>query len=177
MAVEFFSVFDNGRPRAEYLSVRARIRRAIDFEFGGIAPGRPPDVAIAEAAQKVGTYTYSNEMMAGEDLALDSADVAAAFVEKTAALARDLEAFLTSPIASVAGATEVRAEVALADVALTALCFISNAPDGLDARCEDLRQELNVLEALLDRSGERGEIEGWESTRANELSPDQGVRR
>ena len=162
MAIEFFGAFDNGRPREEYLRLRARIRRELDFEYEGSSPQAPSEGAIAEVAEQVGDYTWSNTMTAAGDLALDSAAVGAEFAAKVDDLARDLQAFLCSPIARVAGAIEVRPEVAFVDVALSALCAVSSAPDGLDVRCEDLRQELNQLERMLDQSGETGDVESWE---------------
>ena len=110
-------------------------------------------------------------MRAGSDLGLDAVGVSAAFAAEADALARDLQAFLCSPIARVAGATEVRPEVAFVDIALTALWAISSAPDGLDVRCEDLRQELNQLERMLDQSGETGDVESWEPAMERQVRP------
>ena len=170
MAMDFFGAFDNGRPRGEYLAVRARIRRAVDYEFGGRPLDPSAEAAILEAAGRVGDYTMSDAMRPAGDLALDPAHLAVAFAAEVDAIARDLLAFLSSPIVRLSGATEVRPEVAFLDIALTALWAISGAADGLDARCEDLRQELNQLERMLDQSGERGEVESWEPATEREVT-------
>lgn len=169
MAIEFFGAFDNGRTSTEYLRVRARIRRAIDVEFGEASPAPPAEAAINEAAGRVGSYTMSEAMRPGGDLGVDSVGVGVAFAAKVSEHARDLQTLLSSPIARVAGATESRAEVAFVDIALLALWCVSDARSGLDLRCEDLRQELNQLQELLWQSGEEGEVESWEPVTEGKL--------
>lgn len=155
---------DSERSRAgwDHLAARERIRRAIDDELGAWCDDPEPEDAIAAAAPRMASCRRAPEHERGKALGIDSARVAAAFVQRVATISRELNGLLSSPVAQVAAATGAHPETALADVALSALHYISNASAGLDVRCEDLRQELNDLEAFLRCSGERGEIESWE---------------
>lgn len=160
MAIEFFDDFD-AIGRAEYLEARARIRRAVD-PGSRVEPPRPHSEAeITAASREAGIASYSLRMLPGERLGLDPARVGVAFTARLAEIAGALCSLLDSPLGRVAARTEVRAEVGLAYVALSALAYAAHSRAGLDGRCEDLREQLNRLEGLLDRSGERGEIENW----------------
>ncbi len=162
MTMEYFDDFDSGVGPQRYLRERARIRRALDIESERRRKARCLDDQVAAAAGHIGESTHSDRMVPAETIGVDAAGVALAFAQRVAVIIDELGALLTSPAGRVAAATEARADVAFADVALNALRCIGDAPDGLDCRCEDLRWELNRLEELLRRSGELGDVESWD---------------
>lgn len=168
--IEEFGHFGTGQ-RRRYLQTRAQIRRAIDVDgliVMACEPGqveRPVSLtitAIVAAAARLGPRTYSSQMIPGEDLGVDPLRIAAAFGGRVGELASKLRNLLDGPLGRLAAQTEVRPEVGLAAIALSALEFVTCAPDGLDSRCDDLRHELDRLEDLLSNSGEVGEVDDWE---------------
>lgn len=85
---------------------------------------------------------------------MDAAAVATAFVQRVEAVRADLAELVESPLARVAAATGARAEVGFAVNAMVTLAYISNAPDGLQYRCDDMIEDFEALSRFLNDSDE-----------------------
>lgn len=151
------------RRRARYLNTRAQVRRVLEGDWvrkGRAGFERPEPLTSAE----VGAAAKQLEAGGWRDgVRLDSPRVAAAFANAIKPIQRDLLEFLVSPLGLVAESTHLWPEVALAQVALKCLVVMFDSPDGLDARCEDLRNDLDELEQELIERGEQGPVStnGW----------------
>ncbi len=156
--LEFFGPFGQG---VGHLDERHRIRHATEEPHRGVSPGFAD--RLLEAAARVGNVDYYDPIMSGRDLGIDPAEVAVALAQRAGELLGLLEQLLASDLGRVAAATEARPEFAFLCIAGEALLNLRGDADGLDARCEDLRQALNSLEDLLHASREVGPRDEWSS--------------
>jgi len=170
MASENF--WPDDRRREKYLKKRALVRRAFDNRLERLAPHTQEELAAAaEKLDRVGLVPSA------ESLGIDPARVAGAFATRLAEFDEALLSLLVSPLGIVADQIELWPEVALAQVALNALIYASDAPDGLDGACEALRQQLDELEALVIERGERGAIDKWSPRRRRKGNLDRALEK
>lgn len=150
-----FYEFSEGTVPESYVSVRLEVRRAIDQQLSNRVAIEPPsDEAIARAADQLeGVACYGRQAI-DEDVGVKPAAVATEFARRIEAIRENLAQLLTSPLAKVAAAIGARAEVGFAVNALATLAYISNAPEGLQYRCQDMIEDFETLSQLICDSDE-----------------------
>lgn len=165
-----FGDLDQGMDPGAYLQLRRRIRSVMGAlsSPGHISPVSDDDISRIDGELRSGERNpWSCTLVAEEDAVVSPEAVAAQFNAKVSEIEDQLNRLLQSPIGRAAAVVGCRAEVGFAVNALVALAYIHSAEEGLDVRCEDMRQDFNRLEDLLRDSGEIGEVDDWARSNAD----------
>lgn len=165
-----FGDLDQGMDPGAYLQLRRRIRSVMEaLSFPGhLSPVSDDHISRIDGELRSGDRNpWSCTLVAEQDVAVSPESVAALFNAKISEIEDQLNRLLESPIGRAAAVVGCRAEVGFAVNALVALAYIHSAEEGLDVRCEDMRQDFNRLEELLRDSGEIGEADDWARSSAD----------
>lgn len=170
MWVEHFGNLDEGMERGVYHELRRRIRLVMEASSsqGIVSSASESEIAMVQRElSSRGIYPWECALVTEQDVDVAPESVAALFRAKISQIGDELYRLLDSPIGHAAAAMGCRAEVGFAVNASVALAYIKSAEEGLDVRCEDMRQAFNCLEELLRDSGEIGEADYWDPSTAD----------
>lgn len=176
MWIEHFGDLDQGTSRADYRQLRLKVREALDVNGSQRGARQASDVEVLrvdQALREHDRYPWGCDLVAQGEVGVAPEAVAARFRSGISEICGALERLLESSTGRAAAAMGCRPEVGFAISALSALAYIESAEEGLDVRCEDLRQGLNRLEELLRQSGEVGETADWVSSDADPESTNE----